>query len=218
MRATFPQPPAPPMPMNSRHQARPPLATASVNSCALRINVSASPPTPHEKAEGPCRQEGGRSRRILCAIWRAGSQGCARFPVDSIACHYAQPVPTKRCGQFARFEIPRIVLSPPRVDLFSTRVTFRANAGFFFFSSSFLEEKEREEGGQRAARRSTGPKTGQILYPRVRGRSTGCSVDAAGLEIKHWRGFAGGWGAIPASTACFPTGLTLSAAVGRVYV
>jgi hypothetical protein len=192
---------------------------ACVDSCRPGINPTLSPRTPRHRglrAEGP-RPEGRGAAAI--GFRDAGMRRGALGFVDWIALDYAPLDSTKAAGRFARFELPRNVLSLPRVDTFYPRVQFSAHWPFSLSFLNFSEEREERKGAATSATTSTGPQYVRKVYPRVGPPIHGFSVDEKRGSSKHWRGLAADLGPIHASTGCFPCGCPsmsrLGAAIDR---
>ena len=212
--------PAPPaFKAQERRQAPSPMRRAAtcVHSCGLRINPprSPAPPRPRKFRAGNGRPEGkGGAARHFC---HAGHRGCVGESGDCIACNYPAPVSTKRGGEFARFELPRVVRSVPRVDTICPRVHFSATGPFSLSFLVFLEEGKEVEGAADGASRSTVRKIDEKPHPRVAHPVHGFSGDEKRGRSEHWRGLATVQGPIHASTACFAWGGRARLVAGGVH-
>jgi hypothetical protein len=203
-------PPAPPILKDPpRRQARFPMHRAATcfHSCRPSINPSLSPAPPHRRWDRPV---GSRPEGKGVAAIGFSHPGChrhSRGPVDCIACHYASLDSTKRSGEFASFEVPRVGPFLPRVGLFCPRVVFSTDQTISLSFSFFREGERGREGAAAAKVRSTSLKACNRLQPRVGDPIHGFSVDCFLSRSKRWRGFAADRASIHASTcgnACVP--------------
>jgi hypothetical protein len=196
----LPTPPAPPMDLCSRRQAR--GRCQALDRFALCINPPVSPAPPSIRARAPADQERGARRSAAIAFLDSGTRRGARKPVDCCNSHLASLGWTKRNRQFASFQPPRVRLISPRITYFFPRVDFQQHLHLSFLFIQFSEEKGKREGLREPARASTGRSTAANLYPRVCAARHGFPVDEKAGNLQWRRGVTRCQRAIHVSTCC----------------
>lgn len=185
------------------HQRRQALSidreAAEWDSCGGRINPT-PPRTPRSQRLRPGWGNFPAKRGGAIAFIKMGRQGERRKPVDSVGCNYVTPHSTKRCGRFARMNLPHFALFYPRFTLFLPHPPFLKNLPIYLSIYLFSEERERKEGGWTGKRQSTSHPRRNKMCPRIFNPIHGFSWMVKRLETQCWRGFAGFSGSIHTST------------------
>lgn len=147
------------------------------------------PAPPFESARAPVAREGGRRGRAD-SFSRFWTQGGAGKLVDHCNCHYAKRGSTKRCGRFARFQLPRVGPFLPRVGLFFPCVAFPASASSLSLFLEISEEREKEERGKKAKSAIHESvfevrfvSTSLTPHPRI---TRGCRIAKTSMVVRTW--------------------------------
>jgi len=212
-------PPAPPMlKVLPRRQARTVMRRAATcwHSCCPGINASLSPHPLTEGGAARGRVRPGGKGVAAIGFFDPGYHRESRGPVDQWSCHHAPLGLTKRSGQFARFQVPRVEAFLPRVGLFYPRVDFSSHQTITLSLSFFIEGERGEKGTAAAIERSTGSKYVTEMYPRVESSIHGFSVDDFLGRSEQRRGFAAHRPPIHASTDCAACVVPAAARAGGV--
>jgi hypothetical protein len=219
--APLPDPPAPPMTMNPRHQAPALLERGPEpghHPCGAGINPVSAPRTPREAGNTRSTRPRGATGTGCIAFPDAGMRRERLEPVDAWLQTHGPLGSTKRRARFAKAIHPRVGLFFPRVGPFYPRVCFQPIRHAAPPLSLFFRRRREREGGQE--RGKTIPRVGLIgekLYPRVGHPIHVFSVAQNSGRTQQWRGFAADRASIHASTGCAAPGWTSRPSAGGAH-